>query len=125
MAAHFVAGWATFTLGRIDASDTHLRAFEELLTLDPPVRLGGAISTVEVSAAGYADGPARIDAAYAAYLESGIRLFVPLYLLLRAEVHGSADLVDQARAASAELDDVCLSPRLLALSTTLQRTRKP
>ena len=59
MAAHFVAGWATFTLGRIDASDTHLRAFEELLTLDPPVRLGGAISTVEVSAAGYAARPDR------------------------------------------------------------------
>jgi hypothetical protein len=48
-----------------------------------------------------------------------------MYLLLRAEVHGSADLVDQARAASAELDDVCLSPRLLALSSALQRARKP
>jgi hypothetical protein len=82
--------------------------------------------------AGWADamlgdpaGPARIDAAYAAYLKSGIRLFVPMYLLLRAEVHGSAELVDQAQAASAELDDVCLSPRLLALSSALQRTRKP
>jgi hypothetical protein len=214
MAAHFVAGWANFPLGRIDVSDAHWRAFEELMTLDPPVRLGGTISTVEVSAAGYAsfiahirgdepaadralvlagerarergepnqinvelhhawlaamrgdaetardhasncivlserfaypvfrqhasilagwagamlgdpDGPARIDAAYAAYLESGIRLFVPLYLLLRAEVHGSAELVDQAQAASAQLDDVCLSPRLLDLSSALQRTRKP
>ena len=60
MGAHFVAGWANYPLGRIDVSDAHLRAFEELMTLDPPVRLGGAISTVEVSAAGYASFIAHI-----------------------------------------------------------------
>ena len=218
MAAHYVAGWAQFTRGRIDTADAHLRAFEELTATHPAVRIGSAISTVEVSAAGYASliahirgdepaadralvlaeararersepnqihvelhhawlaamrgaaetardhastcvvlserfgypvfrqhasilagwadamlgdpaGPARIDAAYATYLESGIRLWVPMYLLLRAEAHGggaaSADLAGQARAASAELDEMCRSPRLLALSSALQRTRKP
>jgi DNA-binding SARP family transcriptional activator len=219
--AHFVAGWGQFLRGRLDSADEHLRRFEALTAADPAARVGGAISTVEVSAAGYAaliahirgdedaadramelaatravgraepnhinvelhhawlaamrgdaepagrharacvalseryafpvfglhaavvaawaeamlgdpGGADRADAAYAAYLASGIRLFVPMYLLLRAEARAAAGdhrtaagLVAESRAASADLDDVCRSPRLLALSNLLQGPRKP
>lgn len=71
-------------------------------------------------------GAARADAAYADFLATGIRLFLPLYLLLRAEAHQAlhdpqmaADLIREARVASAEIGDVCLSPRLTEFSETL------
>jgi hypothetical protein len=55
-----------------------------------------------------------------------------MYLLPRAEAHAAvgnreaaAELVDQAAAAGAEFDDVCRSPRLLAMSNVLQRPFKP
>jgi DNA-binding SARP family transcriptional activator len=216
LGAHFVIGWTAFHSGRIDESDVHLRRFEELSAADPALRIPGAISTVEVSVAGYASliahirgdeegadramalaesraavraepngihvhlhhawlaamrgdaaaagrhardclaaserfafpmfglhaavlaawsdallgdpaGAARADAAYAAYVASGVRLFVAMYLLLRAEAHAvtgdaqvATDLVEQAEAAGAEVGDVCRSPRLLALSKVLQ-----
>ena len=71
-------------------------------------------------------GAARADAAYADFVATGIRLFLPLYLLLRAEAHEAlrdspvaADLVREARVVSAEIGDVCLSPRLTEFSETL------
>jgi DNA-binding SARP family transcriptional activator len=220
LGAHFVIGWAAFHSGRIDTSDEHLRRFEELSEQEPALRIPGAISTVEVSVAGYAsliahirgdeDGadramalaesraavrpepngihvhlhhawlaamrgdaasagrhardclaacerfafpmfglhaavlaawsdallgdasaPARADRAYAAYVASGVRLWVSMYLLLRAEAHAAAgavetavQLVEQSRAANLEFEDVCRSPRLLALSKVLQGSAK-
>jgi len=62
---------------------------------------------------------------------SGVRLWVSMYLLLRAEAHAgagaaetAAELVDQSRAAALEFDDVCRSPRLQALSKVLQGSAK-
>ena len=54
LGAHFVIGWTAFHRGRIDEADEHLRRFEELSAADPELRIPGAISTVEVSVAGYA-----------------------------------------------------------------------
>jgi DNA-binding SARP family transcriptional activator len=74
---------------------------------------------------------ARMDEAHAAYVASGVRLWVSMYLLLRAEAHAAAgaaetaaELVDQSRAAALEFDDVCRSPRLQALSKVLQGSAK-
>ena len=80
---------------------------------------------------------ARADDAYARCADSGVLLFVPFYLLLRAEAHvvaghpdQAAALVTEAAARSAELGDVCRAPRLIALSDefaarSTQGVRKP
>jgi hypothetical protein len=71
-------------------------------------------------------GAACADAAYDDYCATGVRFFLPLYLLLRAEAYAStgnsrtaARLVVESRAVSAELGDVCLSPRLTAFADAL------
>jgi hypothetical protein len=68
----------------------------------------------------------RADELYGRIAASRIVLFVPFYLLLRAEAHAAggrldqaADLVAEAAARSAELGDVCRSPRLTALAEEL------
>ncbi|HEY2673733.1 MAG TPA: hypothetical protein VGJ07_25640, partial [Rugosimonospora sp.] len=68
----------------------------------------------------------QADAAYADYVATGIRMYLPLYLLLRAEAHAvngdperAANLVREARAVSVDTGDVCLSPRLTCLAETL------
>ena len=75
---------------------------------------------------GNADGARLADEAYEEYRATGIRLFLPFYLLLRAEAHATtgdaaaaAQFVVESRAASAELGDVCLSPRLTAFADAL------
>jgi hypothetical protein len=78
--------------------------------------------------AGWADalegdvsGADRADVSFDSYLAAGIRLFVPLYLLLRAEAHAACghmlrarQLIADSRAVRAETGEVCSSPRLLA-----------
>ena len=80
--------------------------------------------------AGLESGSAdAIDLAYAAFVATGIRLFAPTFLLLRAEVRaaagdrrGAADIVMEARRVSAEFGEVCISPRLNALAAQLLRS---
>ncbi len=79
----------------------------------------------------------RADAAYLGIAASRVLLFVPFYLLLRAEAHAvaghpeqAATLVTEAAVRSAELGDVCRAPRLIALADELmangmQGPRKP
>jgi DNA-binding SARP family transcriptional activator len=75
---------------------------------------------------GDAAGAAHADAAYADYVATGIRMYLPLYLLLRAEAHvangdpaRAANLVREARAVSVDTGDVCLSPRLREFAETV------
>ncbi len=72
------------------------------------------------------DAVHRADEAYRAIAASRVLLFLPFYLLLRAEAHAvagrpdrAAALVSEAAARSAELGDVCRAPRLVALSEEL------
>jgi len=74
-------------------------------------------------------GAERADRAYEAYLATKCVLFLPFYLLLRAEAHAktgdratAARLVAESRAVSADLGDVCLSPRLTAFADALVPT---
>ncbi|WP_127502578.1 AfsR/SARP family transcriptional regulator [Actinoplanes solisilvae] len=74
----------------------------------------------------------RADEAYEGVAASGVLLFEPFYLLLRAEAHLSAgrtdrasELVAEASARSSVLGDVCLAPRLVALAARVQGSRKP
>ncbi len=83
------------------------------------------------------DAVHRADEAYRAIAASSVLLFLPFYLLLRAEAHAGAGhpdeaaaLVSEAAARSAELGDVCRAPRLVALSekftaSGMQGPRKP
>jgi hypothetical protein len=78
--------------------------------------------------AGWADalegdlsGADRADVSFDRYLAAGIRLFVPLYMLLRAEAHAASghlprarQLIADSRAIRAETGEVCSSPRLVA-----------
>jgi len=66
-------------------------------------------------------GADRADAAYDRYLATGLRMLVPLYLLLRAEGHAASgrtararELIRDSRAVRAQTGEVCSSPRLLA-----------
>jgi len=84
--------------------------------------IGGWADTL----AGDVAGAERADTAYGEYHAAGVRLFLPFYLLLRAEAHAetgdpatAARLVVESRAVSASLGDVCLSPRLNAFADTL------
>ncbi len=68
----------------------------------------------------------RADEAYLEIAASRVLLFLPFYLLLRAEAHAVAGrhdeavaLVTEAAARSAELGDVCRVPRLITLSVRL------
>ncbi|MBU2663604.1 AAA family ATPase [Actinoplanes bogorensis] len=68
-------------------------------------------------------GADRADAAYHDYVATGLQLFTPLFLLLRAEARvtvgdpaAAASLVRASRTRSAELGDVVRSPRLLAFA---------
>ena len=70
---------------------------------------------------GDATGADRADAVFARYLATGLRMLVPLYLLLRAEAHAASghpsrarQLIRESRAVRAETGEVCSSPRLLA-----------
>ena len=70
---------------------------------------------------GDTSGADRADSAFDQYLATGLRLNIPLYLLLRAEAHSSAgrdrragELIRQSRALEVERGEVCSSPRLLA-----------
>jgi hypothetical protein len=127
--------WLAAMRGDAEQAGRHARACAELSEryAFPVFGLHAAVVAAWADAMlGDPEGVDRADAAYAAYLASGIRLFVPMYLLLRAEAraaagdHGTAaDLVAESRAASTELDDVCRSPRLFGLSNLLQGTRKP
>jgi DNA-binding SARP family transcriptional activator len=70
-------------------------------------------------------GADRADTAFDQYLATGLRLNIPLYLLLRAEAHLSAgrnrqagELIRQSRALAVDRREVCLSPRLLAWAAT-------
>jgi hypothetical protein len=72
---------------------------------------------------------AGADPAYEAYHATKCVLFLPFYLLLRAEAHAkigdratAARLVAESRAVSADLGDVCLSPRLTAFADALVPT---
>jgi hypothetical protein len=78
--------------------------------------------------AGWADallgdgvGADRADTAFARYLETGLRMLTPLYLLLRAEAHATSgrmprarELIRESRAVRSETGEICSSPRLLA-----------
>jgi hypothetical protein len=75
---------------------------------------------------GDGSGVARADAAFDRYLLSGLCVWEPMYLLLRAEAHGAwggdeqaRDLVTQSRAVEARTGEVCSSPRLLAWAEVL------
>jgi DNA-binding SARP family transcriptional activator len=75
---------------------------------------------------GDAAGAERADAAYVEYYATGVRLFLPFYLLLRAEAYAAigdaataARLVVESRVVSADVGDVCLSPRLNAFADAL------
>ena len=75
---------------------------------------------------GNPDGVRRAEEAWDEYGAMGIRLFLPFYLLLRAEAlatvgdtAAAARLIVQSREVSAELGDVCLSPRLIAFAEAL------
>jgi hypothetical protein len=66
-------------------------------------------------------GADRADLSFDRYLATGIRVFVPLYLLLRAEAHAASgnlsrarQLVRDSRSVRADTGQVCVSPRLLA-----------
>jgi ATP/maltotriose-dependent transcriptional regulator MalT len=68
----------------------------------------------------------RADETYHRIVESKILLFLPFFLLLRAEAHAvtgrpdrAAALVAEAEEVSADLGDVCRAPRLLALAEQL------
>ncbi len=70
----------------------------------------------------------RADQAYIRVAASGVQLFVPFFLLLRAEAHAvsgrpdrAAELVAEAAARSAELGDVLRAPRLVELARALAR----
>ncbi len=70
---------------------------------------------------GDAGGADRADAAFDQYVATGLHLFEPLYLLLRAEAHAASgrdrnarELIRQSRAVQAQTGEVCSSPRLLA-----------
>jgi hypothetical protein len=70
---------------------------------------------------GDTSGADRADTAFDQYLATGLRLNIPLYLLLRAEAHFSAgrdlqaaELIRQSRALAVERGEFCSSPRLLA-----------
>ena len=70
---------------------------------------------------GDTSGADRADSAFDQYLATGLRLNIPLYLLLRAEAHSTAgrdrragELIRQSRALEVERGEVCSSPRLLA-----------
>src|SRR5829696_2666426 len=74
---------------------------------------------------GDTSGADRADTAFDQYLATGLRLNIPLYLLLRAEAHLSAgrnrqagELIRQSRALAVDRGEVCLSPRLLAWAAT-------
>jgi hypothetical protein len=83
------------------------------------------------------DGAYRCDEAYDRFEACGVLMFAPLYLLLRAEAHHlagrtdrAAALVAESAARSAELGDVCRTPRLLKLAGAItgeavQASRKP
>jgi tetratricopeptide (TPR) repeat protein len=121
--------WLACMRGDVAASQVHAAACAELAD-----RLHYPLFTLQAAImGGWADamcgdiaGAARADAAYADLAATGIRLFLPLYLLLRAEAHEAlhdpllaADLVREARVVSAEVGDVCLSPRLTDFAETL------
>ena len=66
-------------------------------------------------------GADRADSAFDHYLATGLRLNIPLYLLLRAEAHSAGgrdgragELIRQSRALEVVRGEVCSSPRLLA-----------
>ena len=68
----------------------------------------------------------RADEAYQRIVDSRILLFLPFFLLLRADAHAvtgrpdvAAALVAEAADRSAELGDVCRAPRLVALAEEL------
>ena len=70
---------------------------------------------------GKSSGAERADLAFEQYLATGLRIWEPMYLLLRAEAHAAwgrdrraAELIAQSRAVAAETGEVCSSPRLLA-----------
>ena len=68
----------------------------------------------------------RADEAYLRVATSGVLLFVPSFLLLRAEAHAvsgrpdrGAELVAEAAEVSAQLGDVPRAPRLVQLARSL------
>jgi hypothetical protein len=88
--------------------------------------IGGIIGGWADALLGDTSGADRADAAFEQYLTTGIRFFVPLYFLLRAEAHAASgrhrrahDLIDLSRAVAAETGEVCSSPRLLAWAQAL------
>jgi DNA-binding SARP family transcriptional activator len=106
-------------LARRHAAECHALAEQ----LDVPVygyvaAIAGGWSDAVLGDAG---GAARADAAFDRYVATGLRLFEPLYLLLRAEAHAASgrartarELIRSARAVRAQTGEVCSSPRLLA-----------
>jgi hypothetical protein len=71
-------------------------------------------------------GPDRADAAFDQYLATGLRIWEPMYLLLRAEAHEAwggerraRELIMQSRAVEGRTGEVCSSPRLLAWAQAL------
>jgi hypothetical protein len=66
-----------------------------------------------------ASGIGRADSAYQQYSSTGLTMYVPLYVMLRAEAHaahGAAStarrLVRESRAISVDSGQRCLGPRL-------------
>jgi hypothetical protein len=64
--------------------------------------------------------------AFARYVATGLRIWEPMYLLLRAEAHEAwggerqaRELITQSRAVEARTGEVCSSPRLLAWAQAL------
>lgn len=74
------------------------------------------------------EGVKGAEDAFAAYSVDGTLLWIPLFLVLRAEAHvctgdprGAQELVALARSVASRTGEDCLGPRLSALATEIER----
>ncbi len=129
MEAHLYGAWLRAMRGDAEGCRAAAGACAEIAArLESPVYAAHAGLLLAWADALLGDPEAvhRADEAYLTVAASRVLLFLPLYLLLRAEAHAvagrpdrAAALVTEAAARSAELGDVCRAPRLVALSEKL------
>jgi DNA-binding SARP family transcriptional activator len=129
MEAELYSAWLAAMRGRAEACrEAAVRCAVIAEGIDSPVYAAHShlLAAWAETLLGDREAARRADEAYERVVASGVLLFVPFFLLLRAEAHAvsgrpdrGAELVAEAAANSSELGDVPRAPRLLAIAEDL------
>jgi hypothetical protein len=122
-------GWLAAMRGDAEPARRHAVACRALSEeLDVPIYgyVGDIVGGWADAILGEPSGADRADSGFERLVATGLRLFFPMYLLLRAEAHAASgrtgraqELIRQSRAVRADTGEVCSSPRLLAWAAGL------